>query len=84
MKQWMSLKLRAGRPVFIKINPETLDAQLLETVTTMAIGGSLDAYIDFADEFLNGNMKATDNDDNSKYGYYSYFMEKFPYANIRK
>ena len=65
-----------------KINPETMDAQILETVTTMALGGSLDEYIDFVDEFLNGNMKVTGNDGNSKYGYYSYYMERFPYANI--
>lgn len=78
------LKAQSWETGLYKINPETLDAQILETVTTMALGGSLDAYIDFVDEFLNGNMKAPGNDGNTKYGYYSYFMEKFPYANVVK
>ncbi len=69
-----------------KIDPETMDAQLLETVTTMALGGSLDAYIDFADglgtSLLNNDSKTNGTEFNTKYGYYSYFMEKFPYANI--
>ncbi len=60
-----------------KINPETIDAQLLETVTTMAIGGSLDAYIDFVDGFLN-RITPYPSDDK----YYSYYLGRFPYANI--
>lgn len=70
------------------INPETMDAQILETMTTMALGGSFDECIDFAGELrtiiLNSyNTKSSGNNmGNSKYGLYSYYMERFPYANI--
>ena len=73
-----NLKGQSWETGLYKINPETMDAQILETVTTMALGGSLDAYIDFVDEFLNGIATYHTGDG------YSYYMEKFPYANIVK
>ena len=73
------------------INPETLDAQVLETVTTMALGCSLDEYIDFYEEtedliYNYFHPKPDGNKDNFEYGRdsYDYYMERFPYANIVK
>ena len=81
------LKGQSWETGLYKINPETLDAQVLETMTTMALGGSFDECIDFVDELktiiLNSyNTKSDDNMGEPKYGCYSYYMERFPYANI--
>lgn len=74
-----NLKGQSWETGLYKINPESMDAQILETVTTMALGCSLDAYIDFVDEFINGITPYPSGDKN-----YSYYLGRFPYANIRK
>lgn len=81
------LKTQGWEAYLYKINPETLNANLLETALTEAMGGSLEEYIDFVAGLrtmtLNQhNAKSDDETVDSEYGLLSYYMEAFPNANV--